>query len=498
MIRRVGFARLGRIIKLDPASFGMTGDAEAGNLLRRLALRNPGVEWHLVGKSSGFAGAGLPGNVRDAWDGLPQAVAWGATAGAYRCAFCRAPASQHADVLTCCARAREAAAVEDLITHRTSNLDAMVVYVGNNTGTNVPIPKLGHIWGEERTRETFVTPYVSARQTGAYVVRGVNAFLNRHRGERGRIVYAVPDPRNYLQSRDVAWPAGWTVDEPALAQYNWARRASHERFGDPTPPAALGYGDDARPEPTGTVWRATHHYRHSGLDLALLPDDWEDWGAPGHGDRHRIGVATTAAYLPRRDLRRSATLADWVARELPDVEIRGRWDERARADLAGTGVDVVENRPGEFRSLLESWRSTVVLPPTPAHITGLGWATAKPWQCFAARTVAFMIPPVDDQGWVLPALAPVASPGAEMREVADGLWSVRDDWAQDELYLARWLRVSSPAQLARRVRRVDESQHTWELLTGLQRGLLRKRWDAHELETAIEDRLRLRTLAVMR
>ena len=63
---RIGYAKIGRSLGFDPARFGYQGDAEAPQLLYRLAARNPNVEWVVVGRNDGTTEFPCP-NVVNAW-----------------------------------------------------------------------------------------------------------------------------------------------------------------------------------------------------------------------------------------------------------------------------------------------------------------------------------------------------------------------------------------------------------------------------------------------
>lgn len=78
-----------------------------------------------------------------------------------------------------------------------------------------------------------------------------------------------------------------------------------------------------------------------------------------------------------------------------------------------------------------------------------------------------------------------------MTQVADDLWSIRDDWTSDDLNLARWLRVATPDEFVVRAKTASEDEGTWTWLVGAQRTLLQRRWDERRVENEIERRLGL-------
>jgi hypothetical protein len=480
---RIAYGKLGRIVIFDQSKWKMSGEAEATNLLYRLAERNPAIEWHVIGKSSGTPDPRYPNIVRY-WDESTPKSAWGVVpgGGGHMCNHCKTPVTEYTYRLLCCGRSKSATEYEEHLAQLAPSLDGAVFHLGQHGTSHNFIPKVGRTW-DDQARDARVRPYVWAFNYGGYAVRALNALMDAHDGETGRMAWLCPDPRNYMNGRDVKWPTGLDEFEPVLAQYGCVLNGVHERWRDGRRPDHLGM--DARID--GGTWRVQHHYRQSGLDMQMLPDDWESWPGEAFADRHPIGVVSTAAYLPRRDFRRSAMIADWVLSSFPSAPIYGKWDDRSLADLPA-GANIAANTPHDFAQLLGSLRTTVVLPPTPAGADGMKWCTAKPWQAFAARAVAFMLPPVDAQGWVIPATRQV--PGT--RQVGVGLWSARDDWADEDLHLASWLRPQSPAELQVRAHAASTSPATWEWLVTAQRRLLARRWELREIESSIEERLKLR------
>jgi hypothetical protein len=480
---------LGRIIIFDPGKWKMAGEAEATNLLYRLAERNPDVEWHVIGKSSGEPDPRYT-NIKTYWHADTPKSAWGVIPGTgeyggakgHMCNQCKTPVAEYSHFMTCCEKSRAASEYEDFIAAAAQTLDGMVIHLGQHGTSHNFIPKVGRGWSDTEPGSK-VRPYVWAFNYGGYMVRAVNAFMDVYNGEGSRMTWLCPDPRNYMNGRDVKWPTALESAEPVLAQYNTVLNGVHERWRDDRTPAELGF----LAKIDGGTWRVQHHYRQSGLDMQMLPNDWENWPSDSFTQRVPIGVVSTAAYLPRRDFRRSALIADWVSSSFPAAPIYGKWDERSLADLPDD-ANFITNPITDFAQILGSLRTTVILPPTPAGANGMKWCTAKPWQAFAARAVAFMIPPVDAQGWIIPVRE--NSPG--LRQVADDLWSCRDDWDDDDLHLARWLRPQDPAELRARVHAAAQSEDAWTWLVSAQHRLLTRRWALREIESSIEDRLKLR------
>jgi len=472
MTKRIGFATLGRSMQFSADKYGPQGDAEAPQLLERLARRNPDVEWYIIGKSNGIRQ--WPSNVQDAWPMGISKASWTYTNGDYRCSYCKAVDN----VGDCCEKARMVHDVEDYIVDRTRRLDGMVVRVGQHGCVHARIPVAGGSWANEAE---FATPYAWARNYGDYIIRGLNALGDATDG-KAPVSWLVPDPRNYLKARDIKWP---TNMDDILAQHTFTHPGKHERYHDKRSPDSLGYESFNKSIRNDEVWYSDHKYRNAGLEVLIVPDDWASWGQRGFEERAPVGVASTASWTPVRKMRRSAILHDWLLSTRPETPVFGRWDKRS---VEEAGANIQTNTVDQFPDLLGSWRSTVSLPPASTTTTGGEWCVAKPYQCFAARVACFMIPPSDAVGWQIPSRAPHEA----SHKVADDLWSVRDDWTENDLALARWLRVSSPKELTQRIDIVASSPETWAWIAYSQRSILARRWEEAHVETAIEKQLGLR------
>lgn len=468
MTRHIGYAKFGRSIPLDPAAYGPQGDAEAPQLLHRLANRNPDVRWYLIGKNS--ADGPLPPNVINIWPQDQPRALWLGRGTYFFCAFCK---TQVADTrFNCCDKGRSARAYEEYIIELSKRLDGFVIHIGQHGTTNVSIPMVAN--SSEMTR-----PQAAFRNYCAYLVEALNASGDAHNGSVP-VSWVCVDPRNYLKARDIKWPCG---EDDILAQYTYMRPGKHERYNDMRTPQELGLIGRS----DGAVWHTEQRYRQSGADMMILPDDWETWGKLEFLERKPLGIASTSSYVTKDEWRRSWLINKWVLERMPYTEVYGRWDGKSKEDVRNPAA-VLSNSVAEFPELLGSWRATVSLPATARHVGGNEWCVAKPWQAFAARTACFFIPPTDGQGWVLPVRE--RKPG--LKQVADDLWSIRDDWTEGDLALARWLRVKTPEELRERMHAVANRHDVWAWISGAQRALLTRRWDLHEIETNIERQLGLR------
>jgi len=308
------------------------------------------------------------------------------------------------------------------------------------------------------------------------ITAGLRALGDKSDG-RAPVVWIDTDPRNFLKARDIKWPTGC---DDILAQYTYRKTARHERFMDPRSPEELGF--KAKTDRDGEIWIAEHKYRHCDLELMILPDNWESWGKPGWSERKDAGIATTSfvRMLKGGELRRSQLVKRWLLDWRPDADVYGKWDAGSLADVPSDTVKL--NEPHEFQSLLERWKVTLALPAL-----GSSWTTAKPYQCFAANVVTFLVGALDDQGWILP----TTRQGPGTRLVAPGLWSIREDWTSTDLELAYWLRVETAEEFRIKAAELVDNEGSWNAIVGAQRGLLRRRWDEALLETTIAKRLNL-------
>jgi hypothetical protein len=469
---RIGYGKLGRSLTLDPAKYGPQGDAEAPQLLERLARRNPNVEFVIVGKHASKVDLStLPPNVSSPWTpGIPRA-AWNAKGSSYFCSFCRATITQPG---VCCEKSAAVMADEQ-------NVESIIVilHVGQHGTTNTFIPQTKNTW----TENVFTRPQVWAMNYAGFLVRGMNRLGDRTNGQ-APVSLICTDPRNYLKARDVKWPTGYN---DILAQHRFVRTGKHERYRDPRGPEMFGF--DAKPDRNGELWVANHTYRQSDLELMILPDDWETWGQRDFNDREPLGVASTSGYVKQDEWRRSMLIRRYVLDYWPDTPVFGRWDAQSLKDLP-PGSQVQSNSVAQFPELLGSWRVTLSLPATSRSQDGIEWTVAKPYQCFAANVVCFLVGSMDKQGWILPSR--YRTEGAN--EVAPGLWSVRIGWDDESIHLAQWLRVTTPEEFGKRAYAAATSEETWRWLVGAQRRLLTERWDAKMLENTLEYQQRLKGL----
>jgi hypothetical protein len=446
---RIGYSKLGRSMTVNEDKYGFQGDAEAPQLLRRLAKRNPNHTFVMIGKhQKGVDRSAWPTNIEWPWldfEGDQAAV----------------------------------------IDHAIATLDANIVHMGQHGTSHQRLPMVPDTWAEVHAgAKELTSPLMSAVNYGEYLTWILNNIGDRTRGQ-APVSYIVTDPRNYVKARDIKWPTGL---DRILAQHSYVRTQTHDRFEDSRLPAEFDLGprviDTKR---GGELWTVEHTYRHGGLELMILPDDWETWGSNTYEQRSPIGVATTSAWEPKPELRRSAVVKSMILDMFPDAEVFGRYDAKCLAADLPAGFELRENRVSEFPDVMQRWRVTMAMSAMTRTTDGIGWTTSKPLQAFAARTVCLFHPELDAQGWLLPSRQ--ALPG--LTEVSPGFYSIRNDWTKDELELARWLRVRTAFDVGAVVAVVNDSPTTWEWLVNTQRSLLKRRWDEHFTERVIEHQLGL-------
>lgn len=437
---------------LNKDQFGFQGDAEAPQLLERLARRNPNVTWVLVGRNRGSVD--IP-NVENPWTNAPQRPSPGT--GKF------VPIDDF----------------ETHIAHMISELDGCVVHMGQHGTSHISLPMVPNTWQEARANpKYFTTPLLWAQAYGRYLTRGLNLMGDRTNGQ-APVSWLCTDPRNYMKARDVKWPTGLN---DILAQYQYSRTQKHDRFEDPRLPSEFGI-DWCTTERNNELWSAVHSYRYADLELMILPDHWENLSYTHFNDRKPIGIASTSfANGVGKEPRRSELIRDIILTSFPDAEVYGKWDARSLEDVPSNTVR--QNKPHEFFDILNRWRVSIALPAL-----GSSWTVAKPYQLFASRVACFMYGRLDDQGWVLPSRRRGPFTKLINHSGQHNLYSIRDDWTADEIALAQWLRVETADEYRARAHAASTDRITWEWITNTQLNLLRRRRNENYLECEIERQL---------
>lgn len=430
---KIGYCKLSRAMPLSPAKWGVVGgDDEPPLLLKTLATRHPEHEWIIVGRNSLEQPheVGLPANVTNPWTELMPLVKRD-VAGRDQPQRITGDDLQHV------------IAVYDHYTRPLfEQLDGLIVWAGQHGTSNSPLPKIGTSYEDN----DYTQPQKSFTLYASYILRGINAFRERD-PLRYEEIWLVPDPRNYPKPRDLKWPQRL----PILAQYEFTKNEKFERYRDSRTPTECGF--DAQVDETGHVWNATQRYVYSGLEICgVLPEHIDSRFSTDWERREHFGlfINEARAYVKRNRL---DAMMEYVV-PLRPAFVHGKWSDKSKAQLElpeNVGY-AVEPAPAEvYYDKLRSVRCTLTTPSS-----GSGWATTKPWQAFAVGTVCFFHPDYDTQGHIIPTLRQALSGAVADEKLAN---------------LARWLRVTDPNELEKRVKYLNENRDAWLWLIRAQRAL---------------------------
>jgi hypothetical protein len=347
---RIGYGKICRSIPLTHAeASNVGGDSEVVTLLEEFVKR--GHEVHIISRTQSKAERPIPGVFNHF---APRGI------------FGDPPMPKWSDPGS---RTKGPAfdAYTDYYTRQSSLLpefDAIFMWLGDHGTSNHPMPGIV---------KATLGKYTTTRQQDAIYGWPPMAILNALGDARGvRPHWLCPDPRNMIKFRDL-----WHADQrPILAQFNTSKESSfyHER-------------DDK-------IRKANLRYSYSGIELLALQRNKAVSCGPSVGHSALFGLLVNEGYnnLPdgkgRKDLVRR-----WCP---PDTPIVGTWSESSVELLAGHGYTV--SPPVALNDValqLSQWKATMTFPATNS-----GWATAKPWECFAAGTVCFRHPDYDTQGHI--------------------------------------------------------------------------------------------------
>jgi hypothetical protein len=408
MRKRVGYAKLGRSMELRlNKCTSLGGDNEMVPTLKLLAERHPDVDFVLVGRNSGDNpdDVGLPKNVINPW--IHWAPELRRRINYLGLNYANLSIEDHLKL-----RDMMLHMIHDTFQH----LDELVMWIGQHGTSNVPLPSI-------KDRNQLTKPYDWANLYAGYLLTAINSWRARNPLQYEPVLLNA-DARNYPKFRDMAHPLYF----PVLGQYNQTNLMKHET------------GTEVIASPTETVY--------SRLEISSLVP-----GAP-FGDtitfdnkwvgRRSFGVVMNET---RRDVSlersRRKIVQDWLF-QIDTAFFHGVWSDKTVEEINNHWFrdheDEFYPKPVpllEYIPKLQTVHSTFTTPAS-----GSGWATAKPWEAFAAGTVCFFHPAYDDQDNIL----------------SDAPNALRD-----------FLRVSTPAELARRVKMVHEDPGTWGWAVNAQR-----------------------------
>ena len=423
--RRVGYAKLGRSMPLTLEGCGsLGGDVEMVPTLKLLAERHPDVEFIIIGRNSGELpqDVGLPDNVINPWRVWKPIIRRELRDRGL--SYSNLSISDHQRVTKL---------LHEYTRDEFLDLDGVVMWLGQHGTTNTPLPSISD-------REKLTKPYDWATLYGSYLLQGINAWRDVDPFAHEEVLLNA-DVRNYVKYRDSKWP--W--QHPVLAQYTYSNSVKHERYGDSKKlfdewttgglPIAkdLSYAED------GQIWTSRVRNIYSQLEISSLVPGTpfgdtiqfnRDFNRP-----HNFGIVVNETRREVSEARaRRTVLRDWVLPLSPGF-IHGKWSARSLQEL---NVDIRPVPQLDYISKIQSARCTFTTPAS-----GSGWATAKPWESFAAGVVCFFHPDYDDQDNIL----------ADMQDQE----------------VAEWLRVKSPLQLRDRIRYTCDNRQVWEWIVDTQR-----------------------------
>src|SRR5690606_5960135 len=141
------------------------------------------------------------------------------------------------------------------------------------------------------------------------------------------------------------------------------------------------------------VWVINTEYVYAGPELTALDEPGSIVCADQPGPI-TLGVVSNEnrKYVGKKN--RLDLIKEWVLDNWPDTPLYGKWSKESEEAI---GRKVRSIPVEEMYNQLRQFRSTITFPAS-----GSGWATAKPWEAFAAGTVMFFHPWYDDQGHILP------------------------------------------------------------------------------------------------
>ncbi len=381
------------------------GDVEMVAVVKELALRHPDDLFLLMGRNSGErpADIGLPANVQNPW------VEWGPELRDRVNA-----AGLKGVTLTPDLQLKLARHFDDIVWPTFDCLDAFVMWVGQHGTSNTPIPKVS-----DPTQLT--KPQDWCAWYSGFMLRGINRWRDVDPWNREEICLNA-DARNRHKMRDMKWP----LRHPILAQYESSKPLKHYRYGSFDEPNDRWAKYAKRIE--DDTWQSTVYDAYARLEVnGLRPGSPfgdlisynDQWNRPGNfglfiNEARAIGI--------RPELQRKRIVKEWVFPLEPHF-IHGSWSDEAKETFPAPWDQIAPAPWDQYYPRLHSVRTTFTTPSS-----GSGWATAKPWEAFAAGTVCFFHPEYDTQNNIL-------------SDAPDGL---KD-----------WLRVRSPAELAFRVRHLS-------------------------------------------
>lgn len=421
---RVGYGKIGRSMPLSLEKCGnLGGDVEMTATIKALAERHPDDEFWLIGRNTGEKpeDVGLPANVINPWtDWTRELLRMKRAVGLNKSNL---TVEEHKGV---------EALFDQLTLPTIMSMDHIILWAGQHGTTNMPLPGV-------KDPNILTKPHDWCAHYAANLLRGVNHWRDADPEQREEI-WLNSDPRNRLKMRDLKWP----LQHPVLTQFTFTNNLKHERFGDTETVNKFwrehGVTESLYPGKLHGIWHSTVKNEYARLEInGLMPgtpfgdlisynDDWV-------GRRHfGLFINETRKYVSDNTARINV-LRKWIL-PLEPAWIHGTWSKDSLEELQ---LDIKPAPWDQYYPRLHSVRCTATTPAS-----GTGWATAKPWEAFAAGTVCFFLPAYDQQNNIL---------GDAPKELQD------------------WLRVTSPEELELRISHLNTQagRQDWEWLVAAQR-----------------------------
>lgn len=420
----IAYSCLGRAWNLDPAKASTVGgDMDRIRLLMRLAWDHPEHNFILVGRNSGEdpATLGYPDNVKNPWVTAKMP-----------------PVREYDDI-----KADREKFMEWLIRgwrpimRELPKCGAHIMWAGQHGGSNSPLPMIDTDWDDNK----LTTPQMAFMNYCAYLLD----YCNETTVEP---LVLCPDPRNYWKARELVRP----FTRPVLAQYNMTRVSKHEQFQT----WARGDYKVCRDKVPGTreksVYVTNLDYKYAAVEMTAL-DEPQSIMCNVAPPSIPFGVVSNEN---RKEVNPSRfDLIKQIHAVMGTFKLYGSWsDPSAQALYGDCGIEPCTPVPAtSMYETLRQFRSTVTLPAS-----GSGWATAKPWECFAAGVVCFFYGKYDEQGHVI-----------ATQDASPAIPGVVDRRQELHSWLGQMLRVRNASELAKRVDQVKNSDDLWHAITNAQR-----------------------------
>lgn len=424
---KIGYAKVGRSIDLNPESWGTVGgENEPPILLRTLAERHPEHTFYIVGATQGESD--LPTNVINKW------TEW---------------QPQFRDIGREYSKTKDQAAYDEasfaVVADTFAEMDQFVIWVGSHGSNCSGIPTTT---GADKGRPAGALD--SDLKYVAPIIHGINHWRDTDPANRWE-TYLCPDVRNIIKCRDIKWPIA-----PVLGQFALTKSMDHFRFGGKTSPDGPPWDEHhARWRHGHSYWHAEHDYVYSQLEIVGMNPDASFSNEFTGRDDFGIIINEARTYVKHDRL---TAMKDYVM-PLSPAWIHGKWSEHAQTVLGR------EIHPLHWSQIWDKMKTVKCTLTTPS--SGSGWATTKPWEAFAVGTVCFFHPEYDTQGNIIP---------------------LEDDGTEAG-FLASWLRVKSPAELKDRVERVCRNDYgVWHALINAQHNLYERAMSEQRCVKMIEER----------